>query len=170
MQQQQQQPEELRSSSDLIWVRIPVSALEPLDTSTTVSDDEGEDKAKGDRAGKEASHHHSSHLAPPNASTPTSDGEQNTKKNTSFLRRLSDSVTGKKYSENPAHKKTVRIVPMTREEYDMYWARDEATGKYIGTAPEGSGREWYARKLKSYGRKGRNEGFWDTGLMNAGVV
>lgn len=130
-------------------MRIPISELEPLDhAAPTDSENEAQDREEEKR---------STHLAPPGHGTTDS---SHAKKPT-WIRRLSDSITGKKYSEH--HRETVRVVQMTREEYEMYWARDEA-GKYIGTEPEGSGREWYARKLEGY-KEGKRE--WkDQGVMN----
>ena len=39
-----------------------------------------------------------------------------------------------------------KMVKMTRREYLMYWAKDEE-GRYVGTEPEGRGREVFGERL-----------------------
>ncbi|KAK5257254.1 hypothetical protein LTR16_001180 [Cryomyces antarcticus] len=125
--------------STMLYVRLPVADLQPLDPNNT------EEESKERRSSSVYSSSSSAaNLAAPEVTNGGSGG-----KKPGWTRRLSASITGKKHAERS--KDQVRMVQMTRDEYDMYWARDEA-GNYIGTAPEGSGREWYRRKLQSYGR------------------
>ncbi|TKA81065.1 hypothetical protein B0A49_00685 [Cryomyces minteri] len=67
----------------------------------------------------------------------------------SWLERIASSVTGKSFAT--PEQQGFRTVQMTRADYSKYWARD-GEGQYVGTEPEGSGREWYREKLRAYGR------------------
>ncbi|KAI9709621.1 MAG: hypothetical protein M1812_007669 [Candelaria pacifica] len=57
----------------------------------------------------------------------------------SWVSKLGDSIKGKKSQGK------FRMVRMTRGEYLKYWAKDEE-GRYIGTEPEGMGRELWRNK------------------------
>lgn len=156
------------SSSKVIYVRIPVSELEPLDSD--IPTDEKQDGQEEREERQEKQSYSTAHLAPPAAST-TTDGNGNGNgkpKKASRLHRLSDSLTGKKHSEHhkePEHvEETVRLVKMTMEEYQMYFARDK-DGRYTGTMPEESGREWWARRLEA-GKRNNKIFHKDRALMD----
>ncbi|TKA81626.1 hypothetical protein B0A49_01260 [Cryomyces minteri] len=142
--------------STMLYVRLPVADLQPLDPNNT------EEESNESRSSSVCSSSSAANLAAPEVTNGGSGG-----KKPGWTRRLSASITGKKYSERS--KEQVRMVQMTRDEYDTYWARDE-DGNYIGTAPEGSGREWYRRKLQAYGRATPNGGLQYAMMYGGGMM
>ncbi|GME53097.1 hypothetical protein GTA08_BOTSDO05428 [Neofusicoccum parvum] len=64
-----------------------------------------------------------------------------TERRSSWMGRIGRKMAGKE-------KQKIRNVKMTRGEYLKYWAKDEH-GNYVGTEPEGMGKEIWREKLKA---------------------
>ncbi|KAI9753452.1 MAG: hypothetical protein M1835_000991 [Candelina submexicana] len=79
------------------------------------------------------------HVPIPVDESSTSEIQQKERKQ-SWVRKIGDGIRGKKTGQGK-----FRMVKMTRGEYLKYWAKDEE-GRYIGTEPEGLGRELWRDK------------------------
>ncbi|KAK5015165.1 hypothetical protein LTR60_003001 [Cryomyces antarcticus] len=117
-------PGDDQPDTSLIYVSIPLADLAPAGTDPSTESSPATSNAASS----------SSALRPPKPS---------------WLERLAGAVTGKSFAT--PEQQGFRTVQMTRADFRKYWARDEE-GRYVGTEPEGSGREWYREKLRAYGR------------------